>query len=163
MLHPSTPSKADDGIEKIKRSLSQDWGLNLPPRDASWSPSRRDPNRLEDRILARIQFLYFKGGALALAIGDFEKRAITLYSEWRYKPRGESSVLPSREPGDSALRRDFLHRRDPPEEAGIKMLTETLLLCLDQMSERVRSGEKFPSIESKKGQSPKFHRGRLES
>lgn len=154
MLQPSTPSKADDGIEQIKRSLAQRWAIDLPPRDTNWSPSRRDPNRLEDKILARVQYLYFKGGALPLAINDFEQRAISIYSEWRYKPRAESTVLPSREPGDSALRRDYLRRREVPDESGVKMLTETLLLCLDQISERVRSGERFPNLETNKGQGP---------
>lgn len=158
MLHPSTPSKADDKIEEIKLSLAQKWGINLPPRDINWSPSRRDPNRLEDKILSRIQYLYFKGGALAIAVDEFENRAKAIYSEWRYKPRADSSVLPTCPGGDS-----YLRRRDLPDEGAVQLLTETLLLCLDQVSDRVRSGERFPDHERKKGQHPEVPVGKSKS
>lgn len=153
MLHPSTPSKADDGIEHFKRVLSNKWSINIPPREPNWSPSRNNPNRAEDKISARIQFLYFKGGALTFAIDEFERRAIAIYSEWQYKPRGDPSVLPIREAGKSVLRQNFLRRRDPLEEDEVKLLTESLLLCLDQTTARIIAGERFPHVETRHGQS----------
>jgi len=153
MLHPSTPSKADDGIEQLRILLSQKWSISIPRRDFTWSPSRRDPNQVEDKISARIQFLYFKEGALTFAINEFEKRAYPIRSNWQYKPRGDPDVLPSREPGASTLRQDFLRKRASLGEGEVRLLTESLLLCLDQTIKRIRSGEKFPIIETKTGQS----------
>jgi len=157
MLHPSTPTKAgkaDDGIERLKQSLSAKWGIQFPVKDSTWSPSRRDPNRVEDRILAVIQFLYFRDGALHYAIEQFEKTATTVYSKWQFKPRGEADVLPSREGPESAVKRDFLHKCAQLEESAIKELTESLWLNLSLIKDRVKAGEKFlmltmPSIESR--------------
>jgi len=99
--------------------------------------------------LARIQFLYFQEGALPFAIADFEKKAFTIKSNWQYKPRGEPDVLPCREAGESALRQDFLRKRAPLDENMVKSLTESLLFHLDQITARVKSGEKFPKNEKK--------------
>lgn len=158
MLHPSTPTKADDGIERLKQSLSAKWGIQFPNRDSAWSPSRRDPNRVEEKILAIIQFLYFREGALHHAIEQFEKTAATINSQWQYKPRGEAGVIPSRGEGrdltrESAVKQDFLHKRAPLEESAIKDLTESLWHHLCITAERVKGGEKYampvmPSIES---------------
>lgn len=160
MLHPQTPTKADDGIERLKQSLSTQWGIRFPSRDSAWSPSRRDPNRVEDKILAVIQFLYFREGALHYAIGEFKKRAATIYSQWQFKPRGETGVIPSRDEGRnvniaSAVKRGFLHKRVPLEENATKELTECLWHHLSTTAERVKVGERFaipvlPSIESKR-------------
>lgn len=100
--------------------------------------------------MARIQFLYFKEGALAFAIDEFEKRAITIYSDWQYKPRGDADVLPIYDP--PALKQDFLRRRRPLEEGAVRLLTESLLISLDQITDRVRSGEKFAINEMRKRQ-----------
>ena len=149
MLSPKTPTKADDGIEQLKQSLSAKWGIQLPARDSAWSPSKLDLTRMEDRILACMQFLYFREGALYHAIEQFEKYAVTLCSEWQFKPRAEVNVLPSRE--GSALKRDFLRKRGELDHDGVKGLTQSLWHNLNEVAERVKKGEKFamPTVESR--------------
>lgn len=153
MLHPSTPTKADDGIERLKQSLFVKWSIQFPSRDSAWSPSRRDPNRVEDKILAVIQFLYFRDGALQVAVEQFEKCAGTVYSKWQFKPRGEPDMIPSREGVESTVKRDFLRKRGQLEGSAVKEVTESLWWNLSQIADRVKAGEKFPlptvpSIES---------------
>lgn len=90
---------------------------------------------------------------MPFAIAEFEKKAFTIDSNWEYKPRADPDVLPSRDAGRSLLRQDFLRKRDPPEEGKVTLLTETLLFYLDEITARVKSGEKFPKIETKHGES----------
>ena len=144
MLHPTTPSKADNEIEGIKKSLSAKWGIKFPPRDLGWSPSRRDLSRLEDRILSCIQYLYFKDGALKYAIDQFERHATTVYSDWQFKPLGEPDVIPTHEASKNRLKRDFLHKRAPLGDDVVKELTESLWYNLNQIAERVGKREEFP-------------------
>ena len=144
MLHPTTPSKADNDIESLKISLNAKWGIKFPPRDLVLSPSRRDLTRTEDRILVCMQFLYWKDGSLGYAIDQFEKHAASVYTHWQFKPRGESDVIPTREASKSGLKKDFLHKRAPLGEAVVKDLTESLWNNLSQIAERVKKGEKFP-------------------
>ncbi len=144
MLHPTTPSKADNDIESLKTSLSAKWGLKFPSGDFMLSPSRRDLSRTEDRILLCMQYLYWKDGALGYAINAFEKHAATVYSHWQFKPRGELDVVPTREASKRGLKKDFLHKRAPLGDAAVKDLTESLWSNLSQIAERVKKGEKFP-------------------
>ncbi len=143
-----TPSKADAGIENIKTSLSAKWGIQLPTRDSNWSPSKRDPNRVEDKILAFIQFLYFKKppqeGALDYALNIFEKDIVQIISNWQFKPRGEPDVLPSLEASKSALERDFLKKRPIFSEKEITELTERLEHCLSLTVDQVKARKEFP-------------------
>ena len=145
MLHPTTPSKADNDIEGLKTSLNAKWGIKFPPRDLISSPSRRDLSRLEDKIHERIRFLYFqKDGSLDHAIHQFERHAATVYSYWQFKPRGEPNVVPTHEASESGLKRDFLHKRAPLGDDAVKDLTESLWNNLSQVAERVKKGERFP-------------------
>ena len=144
MLHPTTPSKADNDIEGFKTSLNAKWGIRLPPRDLVLSPSRRDLSRTEDRILGCMQFLYWKEGALKYAIDQFERHAESVYSKWQFKPRGEIDVVPTREASEGGLKRDFLHKRVSLGDDAVKDLTESLWNSLSQIAERVKKGEKFP-------------------
>ena len=151
MLHPTTPSKADNDIEKLKTSLSAKWGIRFPPADFILSPSRRDLSRTEDRILGCMQFLYWKkDGSLGYAIDQFEKHAATVYSHWQFKPQGDPDVVPRREASKSRLKKDFLHKQAPLSAAAVKDLTESLWNNLSQIAERVKKGEKFakPLVES---------------
>lgn len=145
---PQTPTKADDGIEKLKLSLSTKWGIQWPIRDALWSPSRKDPNRVEDKILACIQYLYFRNDALAYAVEQFEKHVLVLCSGWQFKPHAELDVLPSIEPHKSFLRHEFLRKRDEIPKAAVKELTEILWSTLSQIAERAKAGEIFRKSES---------------
>ena len=138
---PKTPSKVDDGIERIKQSLSTKWGIRFPVRDAT--PSKRDKSRVEEKILGFIQFLYFKEGALGYAIEQFEKNAIQVVSQWQFKPHGEPDVLPSLANPKSALKQDFLRKQHVLSPQAVTELTESLKYFLNSVADRVKAGEKF--------------------
>lgn len=147
---PETPSKADAGIETIKRSLSAKWRIQWPVRDSTWSPSKSDPTRVEDKIATMIQYLYFqkppKDGALDYALAQFERSAVQINSEWRFKPHGEPEVLPSLDVSKSALKQDFLKKRPTLPEKAITELTENLRHCLKSIADEVRNGRNFPKV-----------------
>lgn len=147
---PETPSKADAGIETIKRSLSAKWRIQWPVRDSTWSPSKSDPTRVEDKIATMIQYLYFqkppKDGALDYALAQFERSAVQINSEWRFKPHGEPEVLPSVDVSKSALKQDFLKKRPTLPEKAITELTENLRHCLKSIADEVRNGRNFPRV-----------------
>lgn len=154
---PNTPSKKGDAeIESIKRSLSTKWGIQLRARVPTDSPSKRNLNRAEDKIVALIQYLYFtktpQEGALDYALEQFEKNAIQIISKWQFKPYAEPDVLPSLEASKSALKQDFLKKRSTLSEKTIIELTESLRDFLIKTGERVRNGENFPKRVKVEGQ-----------
>ena len=155
-----TPVKADAGIENIKRSLSAKWGIQWPTRDSTWSPSKRDPNRVEDKIVTFIQFLYFRKppqeGALDHALKHFEENAPQIISKWPFKPRGEPDVLPFLEASNSALKQDFLKKRPVLSEKEITELTESLAHHLNSTITQVKAGEKFPKTVKIEGENSRF-------
>ena len=146
---PKTPSKVDDGIERVKQSLSTKWGIRFPVRDPT--PSKRDRSLVEEKILDLIQFLYFKEGALDNAIEQFEKNAVQIVSQWHFKPHGEPDVLPSLAHSKSALRQDFLKKQHDLSPQAVKELTESLKNCLSLGVDRVKAGDKFPRSRGTKG------------
>ena len=150
-----TPSKADAGIENIKRSLSVKWGIQLSARDETWSPSKRDLSRVEDKIEALIQFLYFKKppqeGALDYALTQFEQNAVQIISKWHFKPYGEPDLLPSSQASKSALKEDFLKKRPTLSEKAIKELGQNLGHLLNLVVDRVKCGEEFPKYVKPEG------------
>lgn len=151
---PKTPKKADDAIEKIKQSLSVKWGIQLPERGSTWSPSRRDPGRVEEKICTFIQMLYFRHSALDIAIINFEKNAINVYSKWQYKPKAENDVIPSREKPESKSEKGFsLRKRNDLPVQAVKELTESLLHHLSLIVDRVKHGEHFHPPNIIEGQS----------
>lgn len=140
---PRTPSKVDDGIERVKQSLSTKWGIRFPVRDAT--PSKRDMSLVEEKILVLIQFLYFREGALGHAIEQFEENAVHIVSQWKFKPHGEPDVLPSIAHSKSALKQDFLKKQHELPPQAVTELTESLKYFLSLVGDRVKAGEKFPT------------------
>lgn len=140
---PTTPSKVDDGIERVKQSLSTKWGIRFPVRDAT--PSKRDMSLVEEKILVLIQFLYFREGALGHAIEQFEENAVHIVSQWKFKPHGEPDVLPSIAHSKSALKQDFLKKQHELPPQAVTELTESLKYFLSLVGDRVKAGEKFPT------------------
>lgn len=148
LSQPETPSKADAGIEAVKRSLAAKWEIEWPARDSTWSPSKSDPSRVEDKIATMIQYLYFqkppKEGALDYALRQFERNAVQIHSHWRFKPHGDPELLPSLDVSESALRQDFLKKRPQLSEQAIAELTESLSRCLKSTADEVKAGKNFP-------------------
>ena len=154
---PITPSKVDEGIEKIKQSLSAKWGIRFPVRDATHSPSKRDMSLVEEKILVLIQLLYFRGGALDYAIGQFEENAAQIISKWQFKSYGEPDLLLSLEASKSALKQDFLKKRPALSQKAVTELTENLKHFLNLIADRVKAGEKFPEYVKTKGKNSHFY------
>lgn len=139
MSLPSTPStrKANAEIKKIVYDLVQKWNLQLPIRDATWSPSKSPNEHIDQQILSCIRFLFFKDrSALDSAITRFEQHAKTIQSEWRFKPRAESDVIPYRTEYQSAKREEFLAVEVALDEKVSANLKEWSA-CKDQASVRV--------------------------
>ena len=146
LSQPKTPSKADADteIEDIKKSLTAKWRIEFPARDSTWSPSRRDPKRVEDRISARIQLLFFKDKRKLYSIlKQFDKNAIQIESKWQFKPHAERDVVPSSETPNSALRQEFLKKRSTLSEDAIKELTKNLEHCLRPTADQATAVEKY--------------------
>jgi len=148
MQAPKTPSKAGDQIDSLIQSLSTKWGLQYSRRDEKWSPSRRDPNSLQDKIHACIQYLFYgKGpakGALEHAIAQFEVYAPSIVSKWRFKPLSDPAVVPMGSGSStSALRKDFLQKRGDLSHTAVRELLESLYHQLSIVADRVRTGEPF--------------------
>lgn len=146
---PITPSKVDDGIERVKQSLSNKWGIQFPVRNPT--PSKRDRSLVEEKVLDLIQFLYFKEGALDCAIEQFEKNAAYIVSQWHFKPRGEPDVLPSSAHSKSALKQDFLKKQPGLSTRAVTELTESLKYFLSLEVDRIKAGDKFPTSRGSKG------------
>lgn len=141
---PKTPSKGDDGIERVKRSLSTKWGIRFPVRDPTpSSPSNRDMSPVEEKISVLIRFLFFKERALDYAIEQFERNAVHAVSRWQFKQKGEPDVLPSLAPPKSALKQDFLRKQHTLSPQAITELTESLTSYLQSVADRVKAGERF--------------------
>ena len=129
MVPPKTPSKADDGLNKIVTSLEARWNLQFPVRDSTWSPSKvQEPKPVGEQVLSRLIFLNHKDkDGLRNAIESFEKQAPTIGSRWTFKPRADHDTVPSRLPSESPLAQSFLSHRPPITDA---MATELMQLLL---------------------------------
>ena len=140
MFQPHTPTKAinaDQDINSRIQDLSIPWNLQLPVRDASWSPSRNPVNSEEKQIYERVRWLYFKNPrALDYAIAEFERRART---NWISKPHADPDVLPTRSIRPSTSQNTFLKRRSISEEDGAE-LRRVLLDILKNITDKVKGG-----------------------
>ena len=138
MFPPRTPTKAikaDDEINARIQSLSASWSLQLPIRDASWSPSRNPVNSEEKQIYERVRWLYFKDEqALNYAIREFERYAS---SNWVAKPLADPDVLPSRGLRRS-IQNDFLKKRKMNDEEAAE-LRKVLFAVLKNITEKVKA------------------------
>ena len=153
MNAPTTPSKADDPIEKVKQSLATQWGLRFAPRDPVASPSKRNPSAVDERIHAYIRFLYYNktflrnSKPLEYAIGQFAQVAPAIISEWSFKPRAETGVLPTYPQTDSLLRSDFVRRRDELDPGLANDLMLRLEHVLGDVARKIRGSHSFQQPE----------------
>jgi hypothetical protein len=146
MSLPSTPSfrKANAEINKIVYDLAQQWNLQLQIRDTTWSPSKTTNEPIDQEIFSCIRFLFFKDRlALDSAITQFEQHAKTIQSAWRFKPRAESDVIPSRTNDHSAKREDSLAVEVAIDEENSANLKECLLAKIKLAYNCVKQGEKY--------------------
>lgn len=149
MFSPETPTKVDEGIAAIARSLSAKWGLDIPLLVNEHTPSRHShPGRVGDRVYHRIRFLFYRNkDGLQHALDQFEEHAVVAFSHWKFKSQADLDVLPSRSTFDSALRNDsFLKRSKISEEAAAELL-KSLLRFLTDVTDGARAevGRKEPN------------------
>ncbi|KZF20397.1 hypothetical protein L228DRAFT_285105 [Xylona heveae TC161] len=100
MTTPKTPNgRRDGGIKKIIDELNGKYNFQLPDRNgAPWSPSEiPNRDRIEERILSHIKFLYFKNGDINGAIQNLDEYAKGLISNWVYKPDQDPDVIPGQQ------------------------------------------------------------------
>jgi hypothetical protein len=95
---PATPTKrpgsttSDDELKMWIQAFSLNFHLGLePPKD--YSPKKSD--RIEDRCLARIRFLFHKG-AVKPAVLEFRVQSEILYKGWVDKPKADRGLLPEK-------------------------------------------------------------------
>lgn len=140
MFPPRTPTKAikaDQDINSLIQALSIKWNLQLPVRDASWSPSRNPVNSEEKQIYERVRWLYFKKKqALDYVLAEYEKQAET---NWILKPQADPDVLPTRSIRPSTRQNTFLKKRNISEEDGAQ-LRKLLFDILRNVTDKVKSG-----------------------
>jgi len=80
---------------------------------------------------------------LGSAITRFEQHAKTIQSEWRFKPRAESDVIPYRTEYQSAKREEFLAVEVALDEKVSANLKECLLAKIKPVYECVKKDEKY--------------------
>ncbi|KAL8711460.1 MAG: hypothetical protein Q9220_004118 [cf. Caloplaca sp. 1 TL-2023] len=152
MNAPETPSKADDEIRRITLDLSAKWGLKFPLA-ALQSPAKRDQGRPEEKVLSRLQFLYFydknhNQAATKYAIDCFERLAPKLLAGWIGKPDADEDVLPIRTRSEAARRQIFLTRTPVLSEEQASDLMLALLRYMDEAIEGTRKNAIFSPYET---------------
>ena len=142
MNTPRTPtkgSKADDEINALIQNISLSWNLQLPVRDASWSPSRSAVNPVENDIYQRVKYLYWKDKpALDRAVAEFERRAPT---NWVPKPRADPDVLPSRSIRPSTRHDTWLKKRSVSDKEAAELRIVLVDVLKGVMPEKVPGGQ----------------------
>ncbi|KAL8858536.1 MAG: hypothetical protein Q9178_004830 [Gyalolechia marmorata] len=142
-----TPSRADDEIRRITLDLSAKWGLVFPqlgPR----SPAKTNFERPEEKVLGRLQYLYFydqkhNKAATSYAISCFEDLAPKLLAGWIVKTQGDSDVLPTRTRSGAARQNSFLSRKPVLNDEQASDLMQALLRYLTEAMESVMKGVSF--------------------
>ena len=95
MTAPTTPRKKGERINQIIVEINNRWNLDLPIQTSLETPSQTSRSSERD-IYRLIKFLYFQDEeSLNKAIHDFDSHALSIHSEWIFKPRGERETLPS--------------------------------------------------------------------
>lgn len=140
MFPPKTPKKAlnaDNEINSRIQSLSAAWNLELPIRDASWSPSSNPVQPIEEKIYERIKFLYWqKGQVLDNVLAEFEKQANT---NWVFKRHAEPDVLPSGGAKSITRQDSFLRKRNISDNEAAE-LRKLLFDVLKDATDKIKAG-----------------------
>ncbi|KAL9034753.1 MAG: hypothetical protein Q9214_006900, partial [Letrouitia sp. 1 TL-2023] len=149
MSTPGTPTKTDYAIRDITNSITVKWGLQFPPIDIPRSPLEKDRGRPEEKVLSRLQYLYFHdkknaNGAIDWAIGNFEQYALQAHSQWVTKPNADIDVLPRRGlRSESTLYRNSLSKKAPVSAEMMDDLMQGLLHFLDKAVEGANKGLRY--------------------
>ncbi|KAL8691947.1 MAG: hypothetical protein Q9218_002929 [Villophora microphyllina] len=138
---------ADDEIGRITTSLSAKWDLRFPPPVAR-SPATINQERPEEKVLARLRYLFFydrknSRAATKYAIDCFEQFAPKLLAGWVEKPRAEVDVLPTRTRSATIRQQGFLSTKPTLNDEQAHDLMQRLLGYLDETISAIRKGAIF--------------------
>ena len=148
MVDPTTPRKQVDKIRDFKGTISARWGLKFLEEEALSSPSTRDRKSIAVRVDFLIGALCHREGALEEVLEQFTRKATEITTEWQYKPRADTAVLPMRGYRDKPLTADFLHRQ--PKSSGRMQddLMETLESKLNlTYQSKIKKTSRQPDVE----------------
>ena len=107
---PTTPKRQGEGINQLVIGTNQEWGLNLPLQATLESPSKVSRSTEGDQIYKHVKFLWFKDlERLNKALVEFDRHALSICSDWVFKPKGDPETLPSHTAGYSTM--DAQHTR----------------------------------------------------
>lgn len=128
MTDPSTPTKKKgDEVNAIVESINARWGLEIPVKKTTFTPSKLDNTKFEDNIFSSIRYLYWEDReALDRCLNAFTDYAAKREAE---RQGVETPLLRTRAFQASA--------RSQLLEASIKTLTETLFQLLRDAKEVV--------------------------
>ena len=150
---PSTPSsKTNEEFNRLIYDLEQRWSLQLPVQDLTWSPAKNSNGPHDQQILSCIRFLFYKDrAALDISLGQFERHAGALHTNWLFKPQAEPDVLPSRTRYQSTRKEEALIAEVAASEQRSDELKECLLGNLKPVCDSVKQGKKY-ATEDTRGQ-----------
>ncbi|KAI4170010.1 MAG: hypothetical protein LQ343_005259 [Gyalolechia ehrenbergii] len=155
MVGPETPTRPDDGIQRITLDLSAKWGLRFP-QQVLQSPAKRDRDRPDEQVLSRLRWLYFHDlksnqAATQYAIKCFERLAPKLLAGWVAKPLAEQDVLPTRTRSATARHQEFLFQKPTLSDGQASDLMQALLRYLDEAIEGIKKGAVFAIDQESQG------------
>lgn len=147
MIGLETPTKANDEIGRITTSLSAQWDLRFPPPVAR-SPAKIDRDLPEEKVLARLRFLFFHDrknnqAATKYAVDCFEQFAPKLLAGWITKPWAEEDLLPTRTRSATIRQQGFLSKKPALNDEQASDLMQALLRYLDDTISAIRKGAIF--------------------
>ena len=128
MTNPSTPTKKKgDEVNAIAESINTRWGLEIPVKKTTFTPSKLDNTKFEDNIFSSIKYLYWEDReALDRCLNAFTDYATIREAE---RQGVETSLLRTRSIQASA--------RTQILDASVKTLTEKLFQLLRDAKEVV--------------------------
>lgn len=143
-----TPKKADDEILHITQALSAKWGLRFP-KPGPRSPSTRKTEQPEEKVLSRLQFLYFHDhktnqAATSYGIDRFEELAPKLLAGWVPKFQADADVLPTRTRSGASKQEAYILKKPTLSDEQASDLMQALLRHLTDVFESIRKGAIFP-------------------
>ncbi|KAL8935625.1 MAG: hypothetical protein Q9216_005331, partial [Gyalolechia sp. 2 TL-2023] len=155
MVGPETPTRPNDGIQRITLDLSAKWGLRFP-QQVLQSPAKRDRDRPDEQVLSRLRWLYYHDlrnnqAATHYAIKCFEQLAPKLLAGWVAKPLADQDVLPTRTRSATARHQEFLFQKPTPSDSQASDLMRALIRYLDEAIEGTKKGAMFAIEEESQG------------
>ena len=147
MTPPQSPGREGEAVDNLARDITARYGINLPIRGTTWSPSKtRSLRGPGDEILNRLQYLFYADKErLQRILDDFDKKAEEIRTEWKCKPRAESNVIPRQKMCSSLPQ--WMGTHSAPTQAVVDQLTTTLTHLLNESADLVKSSKRAGGLD----------------